>query len=540
MSEISILFTGVGRRIELLQAFRNAALVLDKKLKIYGADMTGTAPALAYCDYVRRVVAMKDERYIDNLLDICKRDKIDLLIPTIDTDLLVLAKNKSRFEEAGTRVMISEPDKISICRDKNKTFQFFVDCGLKAPMPVNDWLEYRGAFPAFIKPKDGSSSIDAFKVNNKDDLRLYATQVQDYIVQPFIEGKEYTIDVFCDWEGNPISVVPRERIQVRAGEVLKTKITMDQVMIDEVNALCKAFNPCGALTVQLIRDHETGEDYFIEINPRFGGGAPLSMKAGARSAESVLKLLCGELISYHHEVTDGAIYSRFDQSVCITEGPGKISGIIFDLDDTLYSEKEYVRSGFNAVAEQLGDKRHAERLWQFFEDGKPAIDALLQELGREDEKEQALSVYRWHKPSISLKKGVRNLLLTLRGQGINLGIITDGRPEGQRNKLAALGLYELVDDIIITDELGGIQFRKPCDIAFRILQTRWKLNPSEIVYVGDNPHKDFQAPQQLGMRSILISNNDSIYFDESFDNSYVQIVQSVDELKSYLMVDKHD
>ena len=127
MSEISILFTGVGRRIELLQAFRNAALVLDKKLKIYGADMAGTAPALAYCDYVRRVVAMKDERYIDNLLDICKRDKIDLLIPTIDTDLLVLAKNKSRFEEAGTRVMISEPDKISICRDKNKTFQFFVD-----------------------------------------------------------------------------------------------------------------------------------------------------------------------------------------------------------------------------------------------------------------------------------------------------------------------------------------------------------------------------------------------------------------------------
>lgn len=68
MKRINILFTGVGRRVELLQAFRNAALVLNKDLKIYGADMTGIAPALAYCDYTRKVVAMKDEKYIDNLL----------------------------------------------------------------------------------------------------------------------------------------------------------------------------------------------------------------------------------------------------------------------------------------------------------------------------------------------------------------------------------------------------------------------------------------------------------------------------------------
>ena len=94
MKEIRLLFTGVGRRIELLQAFRNAALVQNKIVKIYGADMAGTAPALCYCDFTRKVVAMKDERYIDNLLDICEKDDIDLLIPTIDTDLLVLSKNK--------------------------------------------------------------------------------------------------------------------------------------------------------------------------------------------------------------------------------------------------------------------------------------------------------------------------------------------------------------------------------------------------------------------------------------------------------------
>ena len=129
---LKILFTGVGRRIELLQAFRSAVLVLNKDLKIYGADMAGTAPALTYCDYTRKVVAMNDPAYIQNLIDICVADKIDLLIPTIDTDLLILSENKDRFNAIGTKVLISAPDKIRICRDKNNTSQFFVDCGLHA------------------------------------------------------------------------------------------------------------------------------------------------------------------------------------------------------------------------------------------------------------------------------------------------------------------------------------------------------------------------------------------------------------------------
>ena len=502
-----ILFTGVGRRIELLQAFRNAALVLNKDLKIYGADMAGTAPALAYCDFTRRVVAMKDPGYIQNLLDICVADQIDLLIPTIDTDLLVLAENKEKFEAIGTRVMISAPDKIRICRDKNNTSQFFVDCGLHAPMPVNDWKEYRSGFPAFIKPKDGSSSINAFKVENEEELEVYAGQVEDYIVQPFVSGKEYTIDIFCDWNGEPISIVPRERLQVRAGEVLKTRIEMDQTMIQEMKILCKACKPCGPMTVQLIRD-AAGIDWYIEINPRFGGGAPLSMKAGARSAEAILRLMDGEEVPYCIDISDGAIYSRFDQSVCITESKGKIKGVIFDLDDTLYSEKEYVRSGYKAVSDYLGGE-YEDKLWSFFEEGKRAIDELLRDLGREDEKAEVLNVYRSHKPNIHPYPGVTEMIEALKAKGIRIGIITDGRPEGQRNKLEALGLD--VDDVIITDELGGVQFRKPCDIAFRIMMTRWRLNPADVVYVGDNPAKDFHAPQQLGMKSLWFNNVDGLY-----------------------------
>ncbi len=520
-----ILFTGVGRRIELLQAFRNAALVLNKELKIYGADIDRTAPALAYCDYTRRVVAMKDPEYIDNLLFICAEDHIDLLIPTIDTDLPVLSENKEKFEYIGTRVMISNPDKIRICRDKNNTSQFFVDCGLHAPMLVNNWKEYKGAFPAFIKPKDGSSSINAFKVNNEEELELYARQIEDYIIQAFVSGKEYTIDIFCDFNGEPISIVPRERLRVRAGEVLKTQICMDQTMIEEAKILCKAFKPCGPMTVQLIRDN-VGIDWFIEMNPRFGGGAPLSMKSGARTAEAILKLTDGETVG-KYEIADGAIYSRFDQSVCITEGKRRIKGVIFDLDDTLYSEKDYVRSGYKAVSEFLGGG-YEEKLWDYFEAGKPAIDELLKEMRREKEKAEILKVYRSHKPDIHLYPTVAVMIEELKAKGIKVGIITDGRPEGQRNKLKALGLE--VDDVVITDELGGIQFRKPCDIAFRILITRWRMDPADIVYIGDNPAKDFLAPQQLGMRSVWYQNENGLYFDSSDLSSNIPSIKHWEDL----------
>lgn len=528
---MNILFTGVGRRIELLQAFRNASLVLNKELKIYGADMEGTAPALAYCDFTRRVVSMKAPNYINNLLQICKEDKINLIIPTIDTDLLVLSENKKLFEEIGTRVLISEPDKIKICRDKNFTSQFFVDCGLHAPMPVNDWKEYKSGYPAFIKPKDGSSSINAFKIENEDELIIQSSLVRDYIIQPFISGIEYTIDIFCDWEGNPISIVPRERLQVRAGEVLKTRIYMDNTMIEESINLCRSFKPCGPITVQLIRD-ENCVDWFIEINPRFGGGAPLSMKAGARSPEYIIKLLSGDVVEYQNNISNNAIYSRFDQSVCIEEKIGQIKGVIFDLDDTLYSEKEYVKSGFEAVSEYLGGG-YERILWDYFSNGLSVIDELLNNYKIKYKKEELLNIYRNHKPDIKLYEGVLDLLKRLKNKGIKVGIITDGRPNGQRNKLEKLGLISLVDDYIITDELGGVQFRKPCDIAFRIMINRWRLNPSEVVYIGDNISKDFQAPKQLGMKNILFNNAEGLYFTNNTDNGY-EMINNISELYNLL------
>ena len=355
-------------------------------------------------------------------------------------------------------------------------------------------------------------------------------QIGDYIVQPFIEGTEYTVDIFCDYEGNPLFITPRIRVAVRAGEVLKTEIAMDEKIIEECRKLIAGFQPCGPMTVQLIRQNKTDDDYYIEINPRFGGGAPLSMKAGARSAEAILKLLSGEKVDYSDVIDDGAVYSRFDQSVCIAEGKRKqpILGVIFDLDDTLYSEKQYVRSGYKAVAKLLGDEALADSLWTYFENGKPAIDELLNELGCMGRKEECLEAYREQIPEITLYDGVVDLILELKSRGIKVGIITDGRVSGQKRKLQALGLDKLIDDIIITDELGGTRFRKPCDIAFRIMQCRWGLPFEQMVYVGDNAEKDFQAPKQLGMRSVFFRNKDGIYFDNRKND--VQEIDMISEL----------
>jgi len=317
---MKILFTSVGRRVELMQVFRHAANELNVDLTIIGTDITNTAPALFFCDEVRIVCRINEPEYIPQLISICKKEKVDCLIPTIDTDLLLLAENKNKFEAVETKVLISTVDKVKICRDKRFTADYFNKLGLKSPLPVDSVGKYNSGYPAFIKPKDGSSSIDAYKVISENDLKAYAKRIRDYIIQPFINGQEYTIDIFCDYEGNPVFITPRKRIVVRSGEVLKTQICQDKKIISEMKTLIADYKPCGPITVQLIRDDVTGDDYYIEINPRFGGGSPLSIKAGADSAKALIRLLNNEKLSYKDNAArNDEIYSRFDQSICVNE-----------------------------------------------------------------------------------------------------------------------------------------------------------------------------------------------------------------------------
>ena len=195
-----------------------------------------------------------------------------------------------------------------------------------------------------------------------------------------------------------------------------------------------------------------------------------------------------------------------------------IDVVIFDLDDTLYSEKAYVRSGYRFVAENFPEINDMEqKLWSAFLNQEKAFDSVLQNEGylTEGHLKKCVDGYRNHNPDIRLYEGVRDLLITLRHDGKKLGMITDGRPEGQRQKIKSLQLEQLFDYIIITDELGGVVFRKPNPESFSVMRDFFQTEYHKMVYIGDNPKKDFLAPLALGMESIWFHNPDGIYSGES-------------------------
>ena len=185
-----------------------------------------------------------------------------------------------------------------------------------------------------------------------------------------------------------------------------------------------------------------------------------------------------------------------------------LEAVIFDLDDTLYSEKEYVRSGYRRIAEHFGKPELAGQMWSVFMRGGRAIDEVLAAHGMEANKEEALQVYRFQEPDIQLYPGVAEMIERIR-LNKKVGIITDGRPEGQRAKIRALGIQ--VDEVIVTDELGGIEYRKPNEKAFVLMRKLLSTQYKQMAYIGDNVKKDFIAPERLGIRAIWFQNREGLY-----------------------------
>ncbi len=198
----------------------------------------------------------------------------------------------------------------------------------------------------------------------------------------------------------------------------------------------------------------------------------------------------------------------------VTKYLDNLDGIIFDLDDTLYSEKEYVKSGYVAIEKEfLNIKNMSQKLWNAFWENKNAIDYVLKQEGllTEENKSKALKTYRNHIPNIHLYEGVERMLKQIGEDEKKIGLITDGRPIGQKNKIKALKLESYIKEIIITDELGGIEYRKPNPKAFELMKERLKISFEKMVYIGDNIKKDFIAPEKLGMKTIYFKNEEGLY-----------------------------
>lgn len=322
MKEINILITSAGRRVELVNCFQNAKKSLNITGNVVAADASDTAPACFFADKKYQVCRIDDEQYIWQLIEICKNENITIIIPTIDTELIKLSQFKGQIEnECGAKVLISEQKVIDICRDKYKTVDFFLDNGLTAPRYITkkDLEAKNYQFPLFIKPLNGSSSINAFKVHNQRELEFFMDYIDNYILQDYANGKEYTIDAFCDFQGNPITIVPRQRLAVRSGEILKGVTEKNQLIINEVKKVLNVLKPIGQITLQGILNHAGNIFSFIEINPRFGGGAPMSIAAGADSCKNLYKLLLGDTLTYNEDFEEGMLGIRFDQAIFINK-----------------------------------------------------------------------------------------------------------------------------------------------------------------------------------------------------------------------------
>ena len=190
-----------------------------------------------------------------------------------------------------------------------------------------------------------------------------------------------------------------------------------------------------------------------------------------------------------------------------------IQAILFDLDDTLYGEMQFVKGGFKAVSSYISKNNNIEQrvvyqmLLGVLEDhgrGK-VFDIVLKKLGLYNEKSipKLVEVYRTHKPNIFLYPEVSTVLSTLRKQGYKLGIITDGNVEIQKNKVEALKIKDFFDCMIFSDEYG-VERQKPDPLPYRKAIEELKVNLKETVYVGDNPYKDFVTAKKLGIFTVRI------------------------------------
>lgn len=323
--DMAVLFTCIGRRVSLLKAFRDAARRLGRRIRFCGTDVTRLSPALQCCDEAFLVERTTHPRYISQLLAIVRKHGVRLIVPTTDLDLRALAAHRSRFERLGCHVLVSEPDVIDICRDKRRTCRFLRQNGFDGPRTWSPRAaleaDRRGqlAWPCLIKPWDGSAAKGNTIVHDRKELLFFARRVPNAICQEMVKGTEYTCDVYVDFKRRVRCVVPRRRIEVRSGEVSKAQVVKDgRIMESAAEVVRRLGAGPGVITVQLFVTKRNAIK-IIEVNPRFGGGVPLAIRAGADFPKWILQELGGQRprIAFGG-FKDGLVMLRYDSEVWLS------------------------------------------------------------------------------------------------------------------------------------------------------------------------------------------------------------------------------
>ena len=302
-----------------MQIFQRSLEKLGLDTQVYASDMNpGMAPACHKADKCFQVPPCSAEYYIDELIEICQRHHIGVIVPTIDPELELLAANRERFEAVGT--LLAEPDLefIKICRDKRLTASFFPKIGIDVPKMFD---KQHPVFPMFAKPYDGSRSINTHAIMDERALTKEILADPKLIFMEYIdpsEYKEFTVDMYFGQDFKVKGIIPRERVEVCSGEISKG-VARKNYLVDFLKKNMSTMEGVrGCICMQLFFRESDMDIKGIEINPRFGGGFPLSFYAGANFAEYIIKeYLLDEKISYSDTWLDKTKLLRYNEDIII-------------------------------------------------------------------------------------------------------------------------------------------------------------------------------------------------------------------------------
>ena len=316
---MNILITSAGRRVSLVKAFQAELKALLPDGKVMTTDFNiEMSSACHVSDRAFQLPLVTDKNYLDILIDTCIKNNIKLIIPTIDTELLLLAKSKKVLLKYGITPIISSQKFIDICRDKRTMNSFFTDNNINV---AKEYSKYDYKLPLFIKPLNGSRSVDTFIIKKHEDLIEYHFKNKDLMFLEYLDHdqfEEFTCDLYYDKNSDLKCVVPRKRIEVRDGEVNKG-ITKNNILVNYIKERLNHIDGAiGCLTSQFFK--HIGEDlvYGIEINARFGGGYPLTYASGANYPKWIIQeYLFNQEIDFFDKWEDNLLMLRYDNEVLV-------------------------------------------------------------------------------------------------------------------------------------------------------------------------------------------------------------------------------
>lgn len=288
---MNILILSAGTRNKIVQYFKNE---IGNSGKVIATDMSELAPAIYEADKFYIVPAMSDPKYLDIILDICKKEKVDALFTLIDPEISLIAKNKTRFLDIGTIPLVSEYEQVELAFDKYKMFCYLKENGFKTAKSYVDKNEFytdlnegKINFPVFVKPVKGSASINISKVNSKKEIDLLFDLYDNLIIQEFLNGQEIGADVYIDpISKKVVSIFTKEKIKMRAGETDKARSFKDKELFELISRLIEKIGYQYMIDMDIFK---IGNDYYIsEINPRFGGGYPHAYESGVKFTKFVI------------------------------------------------------------------------------------------------------------------------------------------------------------------------------------------------------------------------------------------------------------